>query len=185
MNNFKEYQIIVHLIRIPKKKKVSFTFHSWTLLFYKSPPLTSTTIPTGGCKFGLINSSVACSRGMALKWKLSTLLTRRINFPTKNKIHTYFLAEEKNDVQTTQTYWFEPIEVKAEYLLSLTLLNAPKFHLVPLAASTAEFYNCTLQFVLIGGKCRPDVKDNYNCLMKITCFWHQYMLHPVYHILLA
>lgn len=138
LNNFEEYQVIVQLIGVQKKKKVSFTFHSWILLLYKSPPLTSTTVPTGGCRFGLINSSVVCSRGMALKWKLSTLLTRRINFPAKIKsICTLWLR--KNDVQTTQTYWFEPIEVKVEYLLDLTVLKCPKFHLGPGAASAAEF----------------------------------------------
>lgn len=67
-------------------------------------------------------------------------------------------------------YRSEPREARADIYWALGIFKCPKFHLVPLAASSAEFWNCTLQFVLIGGKCRPDVKDNYNCLMKITCF---------------
>lgn len=65
-------------------------------------------------------------------------MTRRINIPTKNKIHIHFLAEEKWCADNTD-YWFEPIEVKAEYLLGLPVFKGPKFHLVPLAANAAEF----------------------------------------------
>lgn len=50
----------------------------------------------------------------------------------------HFLAEEKWCADNTG-YWFEPMEVKAEYLLDLTVFKCLKFHLVPLAASTAEF----------------------------------------------
>lgn len=65
-------------------------------------------------------------------------MTRRINTPTKNKTHTDFLAEEKWCADNTD-YWFEPTEVKADYLLGLTVFKCPKFHSVPLAASAAEF----------------------------------------------
>lgn len=56
----------------------------------------------------------------------------------KNEIHIYFVAEQKWCADNT-AYWFQPTEVKAEYLLGLTVLKCPKFHLVPLAASAAEF----------------------------------------------
>lgn len=143
------------------KKKVTFPLLNTSFL------QKSTTIPTSGLKFGLINSSIMCMRVIELKWKLSTLLIRRINTPTKNKIHMYFLAEEKWCAGNTD-YWLEPTDVKVEYLLGLTVFKCPKFHLVPLDASAAEFQNCTLPCVLIGGKGRPDVKDNYNCLMLLT-----------------
>lgn len=82
----------------------------------------------------------------------------------------YFLAEEKNNVQTTSPIHLNQWMLKQNIYRALGVFKCPKFQLVPLAACSAEFWNCTLQFVLIGGKCRPDVKDNYNCLMKITCF---------------
>lgn len=82
----------------------------------------------------------------------------------------YFLAEEKNNVQTAWNIDLNPRKLKQNIYWALGVFKCPKFQFVPLAASSAEFWNCTLQFVLIGGKCRPDVKDNYNCLMKIACF---------------
>lgn len=53
----------------------------------------------------------------------------------------------------------------------------PKFCLKAQVASSAKFWKCTLPFVLIGGKFRP-VSKTTNCLLKIACFWHQYVPHP-------
>lgn len=57
------------------------------------------------------------------------------------------------------------------------LFKFPKFCLKAQVSGSAKFWKCTLPFVLIGGKFGP-VSKTTNCLMKIACFWHQYVPHP-------